>query len=197
MSHQILVSGASGFIASHAIERLLAVGHDVVGTVRNPDHREKNAHLYAMKNAEKNLTLVAAELTGPDPCGSHVDLDYIMHMASPYVLHVKDPECNLVDPAVKGTVSLLKAAAKSKRVKRVVLTSSMAAVTDEPDGRVLTEADSSGLGSYLRSHLGRVPRFDNAKIKRDFSIDFMSPEDSLRETLEDLSKWGHIPAPQG
>ena len=63
-----------------------------------------------------------------------------MHTASPYTLDAKDPQKDLVDPAVKGTNNVLES--KAGTVKRVVLTSSMAAITDEPDGEhVLTEAD--------------------------------------------------------
>ncbi|MFM2422259.1 MAG: hypothetical protein RL291_789 [Pseudomonadota bacterium] len=151
MPKTILVSGANGFIAAHAIERLLARGDTVVGTVRNPGDNEKTAFLRAMPGADKHLRLVAADLTAPDPFSAHADVDAILHMASPYVLTVKDAQRDLVDPAVKGTVSMLEAAAKNPRVKRVVLTSSMAAVTDEPDGRVLTEADWNKTSSLTRN----------------------------------------------
>ena len=344
MANTVLVSGATGFIASHAIERLLAGGHVVKGTVRDPKAADKNAHLTAMPGAKERLTLVAADLNDADPFSAHVmDVHTIMHMASPYVINVKDPQRDLVDPAVNGTVSMLKAAAKSKTVKRVVLTSSVAAITDEPDGRVLTEADwnaqssltrnpyhyskalaeraawdfmkrekpafdlvvinpffvvgpshsnainssnqifvdvikgkypaimaldwgfvdvrdvadahiaamenpkaegryitasakmdmkhvvallrsagfghtklpkisltggfgtglmklvsytqPQGVGSYLRTHLGQVPRFDHSKSVRDLGLRYRTPEASIRDTLVDLAKWGHIPAP--
>ena len=152
MPHSVLVTGATGFIASHAIERLLAQGHTVKGTVRDPKAASKNAHLLVMPGAKERLTLVAADLNDTDPFSAHVmDVDTIMHMASPYVINVKDPQRDLVDPAVNGTVSMLKAAAKSKTVKRVVLTSSVAAITDQPDGRVLTEADWNTQSSLTRN----------------------------------------------
>jgi dihydroflavonol-4-reductase len=264
----------------------------------------------------------------------------VIHAASPYVLDVQDAQRDLVDPAVKGTLAMLQAAAGSARVKRVVVTSSMAAVTDEPDGRVLTENDWNekssltrnpyyfskaeaeraawrfmaeqnpgfdlavinpfivvgpalnaaintsnqifvdlakgvypavmaidwgfvdvrdvaeahvraliapeasgryicaagnrdmgqvvaalrsagvaagklprrdlsggfgtglmklaswfqppGVGSYLRTHLGRVPRFDNAKIRRELGFEFRDVDTTLAETARDLIRWGHI-----
>jgi len=66
------------------------------------------------------------------------DADYVLHMASPFIATVKDPKKELLDPAVNGTLAILNACAFNPTVKRVVLTSSMAAVTDSPEG-VLTE----------------------------------------------------------
>ena len=65
-----------------------------------------------------------------------------MHTASPYSLSVDDPQRDLVEPAVSGTLNVLGACQRSGTVRRVVLTSSMAAITDEPErDRVLTESD--------------------------------------------------------
>jgi len=66
------------------------------------------------------------------------DADYVIHMASPFITTVKDPKKELLDPAVNGTLAILNACAFSPSVKRVIVTSSMAAVTDSPEG-VLTE----------------------------------------------------------
>ncbi|WP_372840225.1 SDR family oxidoreductase [Phaeovulum sp.] len=150
MGNKVLVSGATGFIAGHTIERLLAAGHEVVGTVRNPADEAKLAHFRTMPGAER-LQLVAADLTDADPFSAYTDVDTIMHMASPYRPNVADAQRDLVDPAVQGTLSMLRAAAAQPRVRRVVLTSSMAAVTDEPDGRVLTEADWNNKSSLTRN----------------------------------------------
>ncbi len=344
MVNRVLVSGASGFIASHAVERLLGKGYEVVATVRDPSDTKKNAHLLVMKGAPERLRLVAADLNDADPFTAHADVDAVLHMASPYSLRVENPQRDLVDPAVNGTLSMMRAAAANPRVKRVVLTSSMAAITDEPDGRVLTEDDwntestlsrnpyylsktmaeraawdfmkehkphfdlvvinpflvigpshtaavntsnetfvglakgaypavmalnwgfvdvrdvadahiaaietkgasgryicasanmdmgevvalmraegyghtklpkfvltgsigtalmklasyaqPAGIGSYLRTHLGRIPRFSNEKVVRELGIRFMTPEASIKDTLADLSRWGHIPAPK-
>lgn len=137
---KVLISGATGFIAMHLIEKLLARGHDVVGTVRDPDATEKLAPLWAMAGASEHLSLIAADLTDPDPFTAHADVDVIFHMASPFVVDVKDPQRDLVDPAVRGTEVMMRAAAANTRVRRVVLTSSMAAIMDEPDDAVKTEA---------------------------------------------------------
>lgn len=147
----ILITGASGFIALHATEQALAAGHRVVGTVRDPNDAERTAALRALPGADERLTLVAADLLDPDPFSAHAQVDAILHMASPYALTVEDAERDLLAPAVAGTLAALRAAAASDRVKRVVLTSSMAAVTDEPDGRVLTAEDWNTASTLSRN----------------------------------------------
>jgi dihydroflavonol-4-reductase len=170
MEKTVLVSGASGFIAGHVIEQLLAAGHRVVGTVRDPNDKAKNAHLAALPGADR-LTLVAADLTAPDPFTPHADVDVIQHLASPYAINVKDPQRDLVEPAVQGTLSMLRAAVANPRVKRVVLTSSMAAVTDNPDGRVLTDADWN-----TGSSLTRNPYYYSKTMAERAAWEFMERE---------------------
>lgn len=105
---RVLVTGATGFIAGHAIACLLAEGHEVVGTVRDPAREDRVAHLRALPGAGR-LTLVAADLLSRDAFLPHVDVDVILHMASPYAVNVADPKRDLLDPAVEGTLSLLRA----------------------------------------------------------------------------------------
>jgi dihydroflavonol-4-reductase len=53
-----------------------------------------------------------------------------------------------------------------------------------------------GVASYLRSHLGRVPRYDTSKIQAELGMQFRDVDASLLETCRDLARWGHIPAPR-
>jgi len=170
MRQSYLVSGASGFIASHVVEQALAAGHLVTGTVRDPGDGAKVGHLRAMPGAER-LTLVAADLMAPDPFSAHMDVDVVLHLASPYVINVRDPQRDLVDPAVQGTLSMLQAAAANPRVKRVVLTSSFAAVTDSPEDQVLTEADWN-----LTSSLSRNPYYYSKTLAERAAWDFAARE---------------------
>jgi dihydroflavonol-4-reductase len=164
MTTRVLLSGATGFIASHTIAALLAAGHEVVGTVRKPDNLAATAHLRSLPGAAERLELVGADLETPGAFDAHArDVDYVLHMASPYQLTVADANRDLVQPAVQGTRNMLAACAGSPRVKRVLVTSSMAAITDEPDSeRVLTEADWN-----TRSSLTRNPYyFSKAEAER-------------------------------
>jgi dihydroflavonol-4-reductase len=54
-----------------------------------------------------------------------------------------------------------------------------------------------GVGSYLRTHVGRVPRYDNTKIQRDLGLHFRDVRTSILDTLADLRQWGHAPRPDG
>ena len=147
----VLVTGASGFIATHLIEQLLGKGYAVRGTVRSPEKARAQGYLTSLAGAE-NLELVAADLMTDGAFDAAVEgCEYVMHTASPYVVTVDDPQRDLVDPAVKGTRSVLSACHSSPSVRRVVLTSSMAAITDEPDGRVLSEDDWNTESSLTRN----------------------------------------------
>jgi dihydroflavonol-4-reductase len=345
----VFVSGAAGFIGSHVVKQLLAAGYRVRGSVRSLKKVEELRHLRELPGAAERLELVEADLLAPGAFDAHVQgADYVLHLASPFVLEAKDPQKDLVDPAVRGTRTMLEACQKSPRVKRVVLTSSMAAVTDEPDSdHVLTEADwneksslqrnayyysktlaeraawqfmaeekphfdliamnpyivigpsmtravnpsnqlfvdllsgtypgimnltwgfvdvrdvalghiramtapaaegrylctnatltmrevvellhqagygteagykvprlgmdcaigdyaarlgsylqPKGVGQYLRTHIGRLVRFDNAKVKRDLGLEFRALDGTIRDTLADLVKLGHVAAPR-
>src|SRR5579875_1076288 len=141
MMTRVLVTGATGFVASHAIAELLAAGHEVRGTVRSRAKALKEAALAQIPGAER-LELVEADLLDAASFEAPAQgCEAVLHIASPYIVDVKDPQRDLVEPAVKGTEAVLSAAAKAG-VRRVVLTSSMAAVTDEPPrDHTLTERD--------------------------------------------------------
>jgi dihydroflavonol-4-reductase len=341
MSDVVGVTGASGFIGSHIVRELLEGGTRVLGTVRRPS---EVAHLTALPGAPDRLELATADLLDEDAFDDLVvRCDSVIHTAGPYTLDVKDPVRDLVEPFVAGTLNVLRAGRESGRVKRVVLTSSMAAITDEPDpkhvytekdwnvrsslkrnpyyfakvsaeraawefmkregrdafelvainpflvigpsmipalntssrifaellngnypglmdfawgmvdvrdvatahvraleaegasGRYLCAAETvtmrelvrlldqhgyeasarikfnltgpvggfavklaswlrpRGTGAYLRSHVGRIPRFDNGKIRRELGVEFRPVERSILDTMESLEHWGHVP----
>jgi len=137
---RVCVTGASGLVASWLVRQLLERGLQVRGTVRRAS---SVPHLQSLPGAAERLELVEADLLAPSSFEAAVrGCTTVFHTASPYVIQVDDPQRDLVDPAVNGTRAVLAACAKAPEVTRVVLTSSMAAVTDEPDEtRVLTEAD--------------------------------------------------------
>ena len=151
----VLVTGASGFIASRIIEQLLAAGYLVRGTVRSlgEDKERDLAPLRALAGAADRLDLVEADLVADGSFDSAAaGCEYVIHTASPYVLDTTDPQRDLVDPAVNGTRNVLGACQRAATVKRVVLTSSTAAVTDEPDSyHVLTESDWNEKSSLERN----------------------------------------------
>ncbi|KAL9994004.1 putative 3-beta hydroxysteroid dehydrogenase/isomerase, NAD(P)-binding domain superfamily [Helianthus debilis subsp. tardiflorus] len=93
------------------------------------DDPKKTEHLLALEGAKERLSLFEANLNVEGAFDSAVNgCVCVFHTASPVTFSVDDPKAQLIDPAVKGTLSVLKSAAKVQSLKRVVLTSSMAAV---------------------------------------------------------------------
>ncbi len=136
----VCVTGATGYVASEIVSQLLGDGYSVVGTTRDPERAQREGHITSLPGAGERLRLVAADLMTPDAFDEAVaGSEYVVHTASPYMTDVEDPQRDLVDPAVEGTLSVLNACERAGTVKRVVLTSSFAAITDEPDGSLLDE----------------------------------------------------------
>ena len=130
MKQTILVTGGTGYIGAWVVKGLLEHGHTVRVTVRNIQQKEKYQFLLDLaKKAEGSLEFWEADLL---KTGSFDEAakgcDSIAHVASPFKLNVKDAQKDLVDPAVIGTTNVLQAANKSGSVKKVVLTSSVAAI---------------------------------------------------------------------
>ncbi|MCF8383746.1 MAG: aldehyde reductase [Chlorobium sp.] len=146
----VCVTGASGFIASHIVNQLLAEGYRVRGTVRkSPEHYP---FLLQLPGAGERLELVEADLLKSESfIPAFRECAYVIHTASPYVINVRDPENDLVKPALEGTAAVMAAAGKTGSLKRIVLTSSVAAITDEPDStKVFTERDWNSRSSLQR-----------------------------------------------
>lgn len=143
----VLVTGATGYVAGWLVKKLLDEGVTVHAAVRNPDKKEKVAHLDAIaKKSKGSIEYFKSDLLEN---GSYAEAmkecELVFHTASPFTTIVKDPQKDLVDPAVLGTENVLETASKTPSVKRVVVTSSCAAIyTDAIDcekapGGVLTE----------------------------------------------------------
>ncbi|KAK1259556.1 Cinnamoyl-CoA reductase 1 [Acorus gramineus] len=128
----VCVTGAASFLASWLVKLLLSKGYKVHGTVRNPDD-EKNSHLKNLEGASENLKLFKADV-----------LDYgslvaavkgcvgVFHAASPVpAFQIADPQKEVVEPTVTGTLNVLKASSEAG-VKRVVYVSSIVSVMYNP-----------------------------------------------------------------
>jgi len=143
------VTGANGFVASWLVKRLVELGLTVHATVREANRTEKTQHLIALgEQGPGQVVLFSADLLKPGSFDDAiVGCGTVFHTASPFILNIEDPHRDLLDPAVKGTQNLLNSVNSCATVKRVVLTSSVAAIFGDnqdcaqSEGGVLTERD--------------------------------------------------------
>jgi dihydroflavonol-4-reductase len=163
------VTGATGFLASNIVKLLLDRGYTVHASVRSKDEK-KTAHLRALNGSERIIFFEADLLKEGSYDELVADVDVCFHTASPYVLNVTDAQTQLVDPAVKGTINVLESCTKSNRITRVVLTSSMAAITDSPQGLLTEEVWNE------KSSLTRNPYYYSKTCAEKAAWKFMEKE---------------------
>lgn len=126
----VLVTGGSGFIGSHCILQLLAAGHAVRTTVRNLSREADVRAMLKEGGADRGdtVTFAAADLSGDAGWSEAVaGCDFVLHVASPFPPTAPSHEDELIVPARDGALRVLRAA-RDHGVKRVVLTSSFAAI---------------------------------------------------------------------
>jgi len=130
MNKTILITGGTGYIGSWVTKDLLKKGYTIRLTVRDKSKTEKHQHLLDCEKSSKGiLEFWQADLLNTGDFDQAADgCSAIIHIASPFILDIKDAQKELIDPALKGTQNVLNAASKSSTVKRVILTSSVAAV---------------------------------------------------------------------
>ena len=126
----VMVTGATGYVAGWLVKRLLEDGITVHAAVRNPDNKHKTQHLDKLASElPGNIKYFKSDLMQE---GSYAEAmegcELVFHTASPYTLDVKDPQKELIEPALNGTKNVIEQANKTESVKRVVLTSSCAAI---------------------------------------------------------------------
>lgn len=123
------VIGGTGFVASLLVKLLLEKGYAVNTTVRDPDNQKKVCHLHELQNLG-DLKIFRADLTDESSFDAPIaGCNFVFHLATPVNFASEDPENDMIKPAIQGVLNVLKACAKAKTVKRVVLTSSAAAVS--------------------------------------------------------------------
>ena len=153
---KVLVTGATGYIGLHCIHQLLNQGYAVNGSVRSPER--KNEVFEALKNHNtptENLNIIVFDLNDDEGWDQGMEgCDYLLHVASPIALENHNEDF-FVKPAVAGVKRAMKYA-KKHSVKKVVLTSSVAAIfeTKEPKS-YYDESDWSDPESPTISHYSK------------------------------------------
>jgi len=158
---KVCVTGASGFLASWLVKRLLLEGYEVIGTVRDPGlsillvsfvlvrfgacqysvsfhvltgNEKKLAHLWKLEGAKERLRLVKADLMEEGSFDNAImGCQGVFHTASPVLKPTSNPEEEILRPAIEGTLNVLRSCRKNPSLKRVVLTSSSSTVRIRDD----------------------------------------------------------------
>lgn len=177
---KVFVTGASGFIAKHILRELLAQGYQVRASVRSDKRKEELQALFpdaTLEFATLDLTKDAGWQDALQGC------DVLIHTASPFPLtEPKDPQ-DLIRPAVDGTLRAMRAA-KEAGIKRVILTSSCAAIykqADKPkmqpsDETYWTTPDHPSVGAYEASKtLAEKAAWDFVKGNPDIALTTINP----------------------
>ena len=153
---KVLVTGASGFIAEHCIIELLKNGYSVKGSLRSMNREQEVRDAIKTGTNDENLEFCKLDLLEDDGWEDAMwDCDYLMHVASPFVIEDPKDENELIKPAKEGTLRALNAAKKAG-IKRVVLTSSVAAVNSHmmsgtSDHTTWTDINSKYVTPYQKS----------------------------------------------
>ncbi|CAI5468137.1 unnamed protein product [Closterium sp. Yama58-4] len=140
---KVCVTGASGFIGSYLVKLLLDRGYNVRGTVRDATNEDKTSWIRDLaEGTPGKLELFSADLGKPGSFDEAVEgCDYVCHVASLVRMSVPNPQ-TVVDAALEGTRNVFSSIIKHKTAKKVVVTSSVAAIIDYINkDHVFTEED--------------------------------------------------------
>jgi len=148
---KVLVTGATGFIAGHVIHQLVEAGHEVTGTARSASKANAlNKTLSSYAGKPIRIDIRAADLSSDEGWTEACQgMDFVQHIASPIPTNLPKDHDELITPARDGAIRVLKAA-KAAGVKRVVMTSSMAAIAygwGDARPKLLTEEHWSNSGN--------------------------------------------------
>ncbi|XP_058072921.1 anthocyanidin reductase ((2S)-flavan-3-ol-forming)-like [Magnolia sinica] len=175
------VTGATGYVGSMLVKRLLERGCAVNATVRDPANSKKVSHLLDLQ-VLGDLKLFKADLMEEGSFDYAINgCDFVFHVATPMILESKDPENDMIKPAINGTLDVLKSCVKAKTVKHVVYTSSVAAVARKKltrTGHVFNEESWSDV-EYLASEKPLSWRYAVSKTLAEKAAWKFAKENSL------------------
>ncbi|CZT19578.1 related to flavonol reductase/cinnamoyl-CoA reductase [Ramularia collo-cygni] len=124
----IFITGSTGFIGSHTANAALAAGYKVRLSIRHPEVEHEIRKWITGPQEHVDIAHIP-DLTKPEALrGILEDVDFIFHLASPMPGKGENVQSDYIDPAVSGTLTILKEAARSERVKFVIVVSSILAL---------------------------------------------------------------------
>lgn len=173
MAETVCVTGANGFIGSWLVRALLEKGYTVRGTCQP---RTPTSHLLSLPAAHLRLSLFDADLL--DSAAIHAAVagcSGVFHVASPCTLEdPRDPQQELIRPAVEGTLNVLEAS-RSAGARRVVVTSSISALVPNPGWPHCEKPVDESSWTDLDYCRARQVRFLGLRLGFFFSFFFFNP----------------------
>jgi dihydroflavonol-4-reductase len=176
----VLLTGASGYIGKHVALQLLNQGFTVRASVRKLSKSAEviNAvtpHLSDSNDLDARLTFVELDLEKDSGWAEALSgVDVLMHTASPFPLDTPKDENDLIRPAVEGTLRALRAA-KNSSVKRVILTSSVAAIYGGELPAGVNEFDET-MWTDVNHPIGRTAYTKSKTLAEKAAWDFIKNE---------------------
>lgn len=154
---KVLVTGATGYIGLHCIHQLLNQGYAVNGSVRSPERKDEIFEALKNQNTPtENLSIFTIDLNDDEGWDQGMDgCDYLLHVASPIALENHNEDF-FVKPAVAGVKRAMEFA-KKHNVKKVVLTSSVAAIFETLESKSYydesdwSDPDNPAISHYAKS----------------------------------------------
>ena len=178
---KVLVTGSTGFIGLHCIHQLIEKGYSVNGTLRSKSREEEvRSSLKKANLSDANLSLYECDLMSDDGWEKAIDgCDYVLHIASPFINGLPDHEDDLIKPALTGTQRILELSATNPQIKKIIITSSFAAVGDTFNGQtVFNESDWSDPNN------NKISAYNKSKTLAEKSAwDFMESNPSFKLTV--------------
>ena len=158
MNKKVLLTGVSGYIANHCAVELLKNGYSVRGSLRSLSKKEEVIKAINKKiDPKDNLEFCELDLLENNGWDNAMeDCEFVLHVASPFVMVEPKDENEYIKPAVEGTLRVLEAA-KNSGVKRVVLTSSMVSMLENADESInidynsWTNVKAKNISAYAKS----------------------------------------------
>jgi len=179
---KVLLTGISGFVGSHTAIQLLEKGYQVIGTLRDLKRSASIEEVIAKHTTNsRNVSFVEANIQDEEIWKKLMNgVDYVQHIASPFPKTMPKNEDELIIPARNGNINILSAAAASN-VKRVVITSSGAAINygQPPEKRRATFDENDWTDVERKDDL--APYFKSKAIAEKAAWDFMKNNPSRLE----------------
>lgn len=120
----VLITGASGYIGTHLIGDVLKAGYRVRVAVRSQEKYQSIKELYPSASNKLEFVIVPDMSQTSAYQDALKGVSYVFHLAGAMVDKGIELERDFVDPAVKGTLSILESAKKEDGIRKVVIVSS-------------------------------------------------------------------------